>query len=107
MQTATNLTKTKWLIDPLHSEIGFVVKHLMFTNVKGVFEEYNAKIYTIDDDFLTVEINVSINPASINTHIAQRDADLRSPNFFEVETFKEIIFTSKSFKAVDKKATMN
>src|SRR5262245_3123529 len=101
MRTTEILTKTKWVIDQLHSEIGFRVKHLMFTNVKGTFKQYDANIYTAEDDFLTMEIDLSINPASINTHNEQRDAHLRSPDFFDVENFKEINFTSNTFKKVD------
>lgn len=101
MQTTETLTKTKWVIDPSHSEIGFKVKHMMFTNVKGTFKEYGASINTTSDDFLTLKIDLWINAASINTHNEQRDADLRSANFFEVDKFKEIKFTANSFKKLD------
>jgi len=50
-------TKTKWEIDPAHSEISFKVKHLMIINVKGQFTEYNADIVTTDDDFSSAEID--------------------------------------------------
>jgi len=62
MQTSEVSVKTKWVIDPLHSEIGFRVKHLMFTNVKGSFREYDASIYITNDDFATAEIDIWINP---------------------------------------------
>ena len=57
METAEVLTKTKWAIDPAHSEISFKVKHLMITNVRGVFREFDASIYTTGEDFTTVEID--------------------------------------------------
>ena len=49
--------KTKWGIDPTHSEIAFKVKHLMITNVKGVFKEFEASVYTTGEDFMTAEID--------------------------------------------------
>jgi polyisoprenoid-binding protein YceI len=103
MQTSEISVLTKWVIDPLHSEIGFKVKHLMFTNVKGTFKEYNASIYITNDDFTTAEIDIWINPASIYTHNEQRDAHLRSPDFFDVEKFKEISFTGNTLIRLDEK----
>jgi len=97
MQSQEISAKTKWVLDPLHSEIGFKVKHLMFTNVKGTFKEYDASIYVTDDDFTTAEIDVWINSASIDTGNNQRDTHLRSADFFDVEKFKEINFTGNSF----------
>ena len=57
------LTKTKWSIDPVHSEIGFKVKYLVFTNVRGTFKEFDASIYTTEEDFMSAEIDFWINPA--------------------------------------------
>ncbi|HKR04000.1 MAG TPA: YceI family protein [Bacteroidia bacterium] len=84
----------KWVIDPMHSQIGFKVKHLMFSNVRGTFKEYDADIYSDEADFTNAEINFRINPASINTGDEKRDAHLRSADFFDVENFKEINFIS-------------
>ena len=52
--------KTKWGIDPTHSEISFKVKHLMITNVKGVFKEYDASIYTTGEDFMNTPFTLVI-----------------------------------------------
>lgn len=87
-------TKTKWVIDPSHSEISFKVKHLMMINVKGVFTEYNASIYTTGDDFLTAEIDFWMNPNSLKTNDEKRDQHLKSADFFDVEHHKEITFLS-------------
>lgn len=88
---------TKWSIDPAHSEISFKVKHLMITNVKGTFKEFNGDIYTEGDDFSTAQIAFSMNPASLETGDAQRDGHLRSADFFDVENHKAITFTATSF----------
>jgi len=95
------LTKTKWIIDPMHSQVGFKVKHLMVANVRGAFKEFDADIYTAGEDFMNAEIDFRINPASIDTGNEQRDAHLRSADFFDVENFKEINFTAGRFKKVD------
>jgi polyisoprenoid-binding protein YceI len=86
-------TKTTWVVDPTHSEIAFKVKHLMISNVKGSFSEFSGKVVTDGDDFSTAEISLNINPASINTGVADRDGHLKSADFFDVENFREINFT--------------
>ncbi|MCF0048953.1 YceI family protein [Dyadobacter sp. LJ53] len=98
METAN---KTKWVIDPTHSEVGFKLKHLMVSTVRGVFKEYDASIYTTNEDFLTAEVDFWINPASIDTGNAQRDAHLRNSDFFDTENFKEINFTGNTYEVVD------
>lgn len=86
--------KTTWVIDPTHSEIAFKVKHLMISNVKGSFSEFSGQLLTDGNDFSTSEISFQINPASINTGVADRDGHLKSPDFFDVENFNVIDFTS-------------
>jgi len=93
--------KVKWVIDPVHSEIAFKVKHLMITNVKGEFKEFDASIYTSGEDFMTSEIDFWLNPASVNTGDAKRDEHLKSPDFFDVEKFKQISFTGNTYEKVD------
>lgn len=91
-------TRTKWVMDASHSEIAFKVKHLMITNVKGHFKEFEASIYTIDDDFMTSEIDFWINPASVDTGNADRDVHLKSPDFFDVDKFREINFVGNTYE---------
>ncbi len=93
--------KSKWVIDPSHSEIAFKVKHLMITNIKGVFKEFDASIYTTDNDFLTSEIDFWMNPASIDTGDANRDGHLKGPDFFDVENHKQINFVGNTFEKLD------
>lgn len=95
-------TKTKWIIDPIHTEIGFKVKHLMITNVKGFFKEFEASIYTTGDDFMTAEIDFWLNPASIDTGSADRDTHLKSADFFDTGNHKEISFKANTYENVDK-----
>ncbi len=102
MQTTGSTIKTKWSIDRVHSYIGFRAKHLMFTNVRGNFNEFDATVYTSGDDFTNAEINCWLSPASISTGDEKRDTHLKSNDFLDVENFKEIRFTGKSFVDVDK-----
>ncbi len=93
--------KTKWGLDSTHSEISFKVKHLMISNVKGVFKEFSADVYTSGDQFMTSGIDLQINPSSIDTGVADRDAHLKSADFFDVENFPAIRFTGSSVEKVD------
>jgi polyisoprenoid-binding protein YceI len=93
--------KTKWLIDPIHTEIGFRVRHLMITNIKGEFRKYDASIYTTGNDFLTAEVDFWIDASSIDTGSPDRDAHLRSADFLDVENHKQINFTGNSYEKVD------
>lgn len=102
MSESTSTEKTKWIIDPAHSEIGFLIRHLMITNVKGYFREYEASIYTTGDDFMTADISLVVNAASVDTGNADRDGHLKSPDFFDVENFPQIHFTSDdAYEKVD------
>jgi polyisoprenoid-binding protein YceI len=98
METTQTLTRTKWNFDSSHTQIGFKVKHLMVTNVRGVFNEYTGSIYTTGDDFSNAEIDLSINSASISTRDATRDTHLKSPDFFDAENFKEIKFKGSALE---------
>jgi polyisoprenoid-binding protein YceI len=100
METAVQ-NKIKWGIDPVHTEISFKVKHLMITHVKGVFREFDAEIYTTGEDFMTAEIEFSMNPASVHTGDESRDQHLRGPEFFDVARYPEITFAGNSYEVVD------
>jgi len=97
-----NITKeTKWVIDQTHSEIAFKVRHLMISHVKGTFKIFDASIYTSGTDFSTAEIDLWIDVSSINTGNEQRDEHLKSFDFFDVEHFKQITFTSNTIAKSD------
>ncbi|ASO05219.1 YceI family protein [Arenibacter algicola] len=90
---------TKWVLDPAHSEITFKVKHLMISHVKGAFKTFEASID--GEDFRSSNFNVTIDTGSISTNNDDRDAHLKSPDFFEVDQYPKITFASKSLKKVD------
>ena len=95
--------KTKWAIDPAHSEIAFKVKHLMITNVKGVFKDFSASVTTTGGNFNTSEIEFSLNPASIDTGAPDRDNHLKSADFFDVEKYGRLSFSGKKAEKADSK----
>ena len=88
---------TKWAIDPAHSEIGFKIKHMMFTNISGRFEKYDSNITTEDDDFTKASIEFSADINSINTNNADRDTHLKSADFFDVDKYPKLNFRATSF----------
>mgnify|MGYP001259037004 CR=1 FL=1 len=84
-----------WTIDPSHSEVGFSVRHLMVSKVKGNFETFEGTI-TIAEDPLQSSVTAEVDLSSINTRDEQRDGHLRSADFFEVENHPKLTFTSTS-----------
>lgn len=88
------MATSTWISDPTHSEIGFKVKHLMITSVKGRFDKFEVKATAEDDDFTKGQVTVTIDPSSIHTGVGDRDTHLRSGDFFDAEAFKEIRFVS-------------
>ena len=89
--------KTKWAIDPTHSEITFKVKHMMISTVTGHFQEFDANLETDNENFVHASINFSAKIDSINTKNADRDGHLKSDDFFNAEAYPEMTFVSKSF----------
>lgn len=94
-------TRIKWVIDPAHSEVAFKVKYLMVTNVKGVFKDFDASIYTAGEDFLTAEVDFWMHAGSVDTRDEQRDAHLKSVDFFDAEHYPQIHFRSTDYEVVD------
>lgn len=87
----------QWNIDPSHSQIGFAVKHMMISTVRGSFKTYQGTIET-DDQHRPTNINVTIEAASVDTGDAQRDGHLRSADFFNADSSKELTFQSTSIE---------
>ena len=85
---------TKWNLDPTHSEITFKVRHMMISNVKGAFNAFTAEIEAEDDSFKNAKVSASVDTASVGTNNADRDAHLKSADFFNAEQFPKITFES-------------
>lgn len=91
------MNTTAWSIDPTHSSIGFKVKHMMFTNISGKFNTYEANVVTEADDFSSAQITFTADVASIDTQNEDRDNHLRSADFFDADQFPKLTFKSSSF----------
>lgn len=86
-----------YVLDPSHTEIGFVTRHAMVTKVRGSFDDYTGKA-TIDGAHPeNSSLNVVIQATSVNTRSDDRDAHLRGADFFDVETYPTITFTGTGF----------
>lgn len=92
---------TKWVIDPAHSEIQFKVKHMMITTVTGSFKEFTSEVETEGEDFSTARIRFEAATASIFTNAEQRDAHLRSADFFDADNFPVMSFVSSKLEKTD------
>jgi polyisoprenoid-binding protein YceI len=91
---------TTWEIDPAHTTFQFSVRHMMVSNVKGVFHKFNGSFDIDDKDLTKTRASAVIDAASIDTGIEKRDEDLRSANFFDVAKFPKITFASKRVEKV-------
>jgi len=87
----------KWTIDPTHSEVGFKVKHMMFTNVKGLFNDYSADI-DFNDDLKDANLQFEAKINSIFTNNADRDNHLKSADFFDVDQYPTLNFKSTNIQ---------
>lgn len=93
--------KVQWVLDPTHSELVFKVKHLMITNVKGEFRQFEAAISSLGTDFSQASVEASIDASSVFTNNADRDNHLRSADFFDVENFGTLRFKGTAFERLD------
>ena len=87
---------TKWNLDPAHSEITFKVRHMMISNVKGEFKNFNVDLESEDENFKNVKANATIDTASISTNNTDRDNHLKSAEFFNAEAHPQITFETDS-----------
>src|SRR3954466_4922115 len=96
--TAIAGNRTTWTIDPSHTTVEFVAKHMMITTVKGRFAELAGTIVADESNFADSSVEVTMQAASLDTRSEQRDAHLRSPDFLDVEQYPEVTFRSTGLR---------
>ncbi len=97
---AASAQTSRWEIDPTHSVVGFSVKHMMVSNVRGEFTKYAGTLEGTGNDVTTARVNVTIDAASVNTREPKRDEHLKSPDFFDVAKFPTLTFVSRKVERV-------
>jgi polyisoprenoid-binding protein YceI len=98
-------TGTKWVVDPVHSQIDFRVRHLV-GRVRGTFTRWYGVLVTDGEDWTHGTVRVSVQTASLNTGNAYRDADLRSKRFFAVDSFPQMTFEGNNIATTDSTVTI-
>jgi len=93
-------TATTWAIDPAHSNVEFSVRHLMITTVKGRFTDVEGSVVLDEADPAAATVDIKVNVASIDTREPQRDAHLRSADFFDAEKYPTLHFKSTAIRDV-------
>jgi polyisoprenoid-binding protein YceI len=89
---------TTWVIDQMHSEVQFKIKHLVISTVTGSFRKFEGKAITEGTDFTNAKVSISIDVKSIDTNQEQRDGHLHSGDFFAADLYPTINFESTSFE---------
>jgi polyisoprenoid-binding protein YceI len=89
-----------WQIDPNHSSAQFAVKHLALSTVRGAFTKVSGTVQLDDKDISKSSVEVTIDAASVDTRVADRDKDLRGDHFFDVEKYPTITFKSTKVEQV-------
>ncbi len=84
----------KWIIDTMHSEVHFKIRHLVISTVTGSFKKFEGEIEAEKEDFTDAKIKLSADIDSIDTNADQRDAHLKSEDFFDAVNHPRLTFTS-------------
>ena len=92
--TASPATRTTWKLDPAHSTIEFVAKHMMITTVKGRFADFDGTIVADEENLADSRVDVTMKAASLDTRNEQRDQHLRSADFLDGENQPDLTFRS-------------
>ena len=95
------MTTSNWNIDAAHSGINFSIRHMVVSKVRGRFAQYTGAVHIDDDDLTRAVVEATINASSIDTGTPERDAHLRSPDFFDVEKFPDLRFRSQRIEKID------
>jgi polyisoprenoid-binding protein YceI len=92
---------THWTLDASHSEIQFKVKHLMISTVTGQFNKFSGTLETDGDDFATAKVHFSADIESVSTNNEQRDAHLKTGDFFDAAAHPQLTFVSDKMEKID------
>jgi len=92
------MAQEKWNFDPVHSDIGFSVRHLMISKVRGHFQKWSGALLADEAGLANSKVEASIEAASIDTKEQQRDDHLRSPDFFDAANHPALTFQSTGWK---------
>ena len=90
-------SSTTWVIDPMHSEVLFKIKHLVISTVTGSFRKFHGNAISEGEGFNNAKVDFTIEVKSIDTNQAQRDGHLQSGDFFSADSYPQITFESTSF----------
>jgi polyisoprenoid-binding protein YceI len=99
-QTIPGYVVGTWAIDPVHSDVSFTVRHMMVSKVRGTFRTFEGQIVTAENP-LNSTVAATIDLTSIDTNNADRDAHIRSADFFEVESHPKMTFQSVGVTPTD------
>ena len=97
IETIPGYTAGTWTIDPVHSDVGFTVRHMMVSKVRGRFARFEGEIVTGENP-LESSVTATIDLTSIDTNNEQRDGHIRSADFFEVETYPAMTYRSTAVR---------
>ena len=100
LATPTIVPAGTWVVDQAHSKVGFAVKHMGITTVRGEFTEFQGTL-EIAGDLCSASAYGTVKAASVDTNEPRRDAHLRSPDFFDTETYPELAFESTAIEIID------
>ena len=98
--TSVSAPAETWTVDAAHSTVGFSVKHMMVSNVKGAFGKFTAKVEGDPADVTTAKITATIDVASVDTREPKRDEHLRASDFFDAAKYPQMTFTSTTVEKV-------
>jgi len=101
MKEEKRMSLVKWDFDHAHSSIDFTVRHMLVSKVRGRFTKWTGKLETDEQNLTRSHFDIDIDAASVDTHEAQRDAHLRSADFFDTANHPRITFKSTSVKEKD------
>ncbi|MBI3221021.1 MAG: YceI family protein [Bacteroidetes bacterium] len=102
LSTLANAQTTQWGYDDTHAKVGFSISHFGISETEGKFTKFSGTVLSDKLDFSDAKIEITIDVNSINTEAPQRDAHLKSADFFDVAKFPSIVFKSKKLTATGK-----